>query len=84
MIEQIKYCTRTEDGIINLVPYGTNNSPANTLSKDIKSNNNKSLHDLWKAIGQIQEKLNQNDPYMMLVMHEKLTILNEKVVQSQN
>jgi hypothetical protein len=53
MIEQIKYCTRTEDGIINLVPNGTNNSPANNLSKDIKSNNNKSLHDLWKTIGQI-------------------------------
>lgn len=44
MIEQLKYCSRTEDGIVNLAPH--------SLNKDIKSNS-KMLQELWKDINQI-------------------------------
>jgi hypothetical protein len=68
MIEQLKYCTRTEDGVVNTAPHA--------LNKDIKSNS-KMLHELWKAINEVEEKLNVNETF---VIHEKMTTIHQKVV----
>jgi hypothetical protein len=41
LIEQIKYCSRTEEGIVNLAP--------SALKKDIKSDS-ETIHELWKQM----------------------------------
>lgn len=72
MIEQLKYCSRTEDGIVNLAPH--------SLNKDIKSNS-KMLQELWRDINQIEEKLNSNNTF---AIYEKLMIVNNKILLSKS
>jgi hypothetical protein len=48
IIEQSKYCSRTEEGIVNMRPAA--------LNKNIKSNS-KTIHELWKYSDEIDNKL---------------------------
>ena len=45
--------------------------------------NNKTLHEVWDAIKQIEEKIKaNNDGYeTMIKVHEKLTSINYKIMQ---
>lgn len=80
LIEQAKYCSRTEDGIVNLAP--------SAMAKDVKSNS-KTIHELWKQVEEIDELVKGASKNTSLegaksLIGLKLIKINDKLCLSKN